>query len=118
MYIFSRTRTGTTEVFEVIIPEETLPDGTSRFGNPVGFNHRDKRYFEIGTLILIHDDDETEYLLATKAGLTENEYLQLDRELELLVGREVRCTGSDRIQGWFEHDSLRSTSAYIVSPRK
>lgn len=108
MYIFHRTRAGTTEVFDIIIPEEALPQSTSRFGDPLRFSRREDRYHEIGTLVLIHDSDETEYLLAAKAGLSEDECFQLDRELELLVGKEIHCNGSDRIHGWFEHDALKN----------
>jgi hypothetical protein len=108
MFIFHRTRMGTTEVFDIIISENSLPNSISRFGEPIRFNFRDSRHHTVGILVLIHDNTETEYILSIKEGLTEEESIQLDIELELLVGREVHCNGSDRIKGWFEHDALKS----------
>lgn len=106
MFLFNRIRTGTTEIFNIILPESSSLK-ERRFGEPLRFNRREERYYDIGKLILIHESAEIEYFLYMKQGLSESEQEKLMQEIELLAGSEVHTLGGEPELGWFLNDCLR-----------
>src|SRR5262245_26561942 len=106
MFHFYRTRTGSTEVFEILILKDSLPDAESRFGKPLGYGHRGQPFHHVGGLVLVHDGPQVEYFVGCRSQFRENELSVFYQELEMLAGHDVHVGGSEAQQGWFEHDHL------------
>ena len=107
MFHFHRSRTGSTEIFDVIIPQDSLPDAESRFGKPLRFDHREQLFHEVGIVVFIHDAAQTEYVVACKSQFREDELSTFYQQLEMLAGHLVHAWGAEPINGWFEHDALK-----------
>jgi|ERR1035438_1498241 hypothetical protein len=106
MFHFHRSRTGSTEIFDVIIPQDSLPDANARFGKPLRFDHREQLFHEVGIVILIHDASRTEYVVACKSQFRETEHSTFYQQLEMLAGHHVHAGGEEVTKGWFEHGTL------------
>ena len=108
MFVFSRSRSGSTEVFDILVPPSALPDAESRFGEPIMYclGWPEVRHCVLGVLVMIHDDDEVEFFLGCKGQLSESELKTLYREIELMAGHGIREGGAEPEIGWFEHDTL------------
>jgi hypothetical protein len=107
MFIFQRSRSGATEVFSILLPEGAAARAKERFGQSLRCGAREDRYHEVGKLVLIHDKDEVECFMAAKEAISEEEHQQLDREVELLTGREVHDGDGEPVRALFVHDSLK-----------
>ncbi len=111
MFHFNRLRAGTTEVFEVVIPQDSLPDAESRFGKPIayGIGQRDPLFHLLGVVVLIHSDQEVECVVACKSEFRENELSMFYRQLEMLAGHHVYTIGGEPTIGWFDHVELKTS---------
>lgn len=111
MFIFNRVlREGSAEVFDVLIPENSLKDSEKRFGMALKCNSRETLYHEVGKVIFIHRDKKVEYFVFCKSEFEIEESCQFYQELEFLAGYEVGGGMSDSEnpdKGWFVHDFLK-----------
>jgi chaperonin cofactor prefoldin len=72
------------------------------------FDEREEMYYDIGTLVLIHDDSEIEVIVTGKDELSELEHGALLRQIEHLAGRAVWTYSDDEPQkGWFIRGAFR-----------
>lgn len=110
MFWFERTRNGQTEVFEILVPEGELPDAENRFGSAVQFDHRERLFHEVGTVVLIHEPEQTEYVVLGRGSLTGAEIKIFYQQLEMLAGRKTHQWGGEIEEGWFVHDAVRTSS--------
>ena len=116
MFTFQRISSGPAEVWEILVAKDSAPKADERFGKTLRYNARRRRnegpsqFHQVGVMCAISRGDEVEFLLSCKAGLSEKEERTLLVELELLLGREVYATGSEKEQGWFLHDTLKPHS--------
>lgn len=109
MFYFYRERTGSTEIYRVLIPQDALPDVEARFGAPLRFDHRDGKLFhDIGIVVLIHDDAETEYVVACKNQFNDSELEVFYQQLEMLAGHHVHTGDGEPERGWFVQGALRN----------
>ena len=108
MFHFQRLRAGRTEVFEVLVAEDSLPNAEARFGKALAYDHRETRFHEVGILVLIHDEGRTEYIVGQKNYLEEDELRVFHQQLEMLAGHSVHEGGSEPAKGWYEHDVLKA----------
>lgn len=106
VFIFYRTRSGSTEVFDILLPEGAAEKSAERFPEGVRYNARSDRYQKVGLLVLMRDGKSDEYVLCVESALFTNEYETLVREIELLVGRDVHKMGADPVTGRYVHDIL------------
>jgi hypothetical protein len=107
MFHFHRSRTGSTEIFDIIIPQDSLPDAEARFGKPLQFDHRKQLFHEVGIVVFIHDTAQTEYVVACKSRFSEDECSTFYQQLEMLAGHRVHARGAEPDSGWFERDVLQ-----------
>ena len=107
MFYFQRERAGDTEVFSVLAPEGSLPNAEERFGPSLKFDHRVQRFHDVGVVVLIHSDKNTEFIVACKGSLDDSERAVFDQQLEMLAGHSVYEMGGEPENGWFWHDSLK-----------
>ena len=110
MFIFSRTRTLPSEVWEILVALDSVPDAEKRFGPALRFrpgnDASDIRYHDVGRLVLIgSENDKSEILLAYKE-LIPAEQRVLDQEIERLVGHSVWDGGEEPVAGHFVHATL------------
>jgi hypothetical protein len=122
MFDFKRIRKNDQfEEFLILLPEKALAKGDDRFGESVwclGYGEPFPRHFQIGTLLVMPDglkfgQPATRIIIMAKDGLTDDEKLQLETEIQLLIGGLVDCEGglSSPTKGWFAEDR------FFVSPQ-
>lgn len=111
MFTFLRSASSPAEVWLILLPENSRPNATKRFGAAViyegtEFKKGPPKCHEIGTLVVLRREREVEILVGGKNGLTAEEERMLSFQIESLVGAHVH-EGSEPVQGWYWHDSLR-----------
>jgi hypothetical protein len=107
MFFFNRLRAGKTEVFDILVPQDSLPNAETRFGKALRCGQRETRFHQVGIAVLIHDDDRTEYIVAGKDQFNQDELSVFHQQLEMLAGHSIHSGGSEPATGWFEHDELK-----------
>lgn len=107
MFHFYRLRSGAAELFEIVVPRG-FPDADTRFGPLLRYGHRDEQFHGVGVVVLIHGDEETQYVISCRGQLTSDELRKLYQQLEMLAGRDVHTVGGEPIAGWFDHGGLRA----------
>lgn len=109
MFHFQRqhlTVMGSIEAYTILLASD--PQRAKRFDHAVRVKLCEDKYFEIGNLLAVHGTESTEFLLAVRTGLTEQEKQQLVKEVELLFGREVHECGEET-DGWFLRGAVASS---------
>lgn len=113
MFTFRRTSHEPAEVWTIAIAAGSLPGAEARFGPAARANARNgedegpSHFHEIGVVIAFEQaHGETQFLLACKDGLSDDEKNTMRVELEMLLGREVYGWDNEEAAGWFLHDTL------------
>ena len=106
MFHFYRTRSGSTEIFDILISQDSLPDAETRFGQPISYSHRKPRFHQVGTVVLIHEGDGVEFIVACKGQFSDFEMVTFYEELEMLTGAGVYSGKGAEENGWFIQDKI------------
>ena len=116
MFAFERTRHGQVERWSILLDAgETKPPAHPRFGDAVRTSLRPSYAYEVGIVVLIHDEATTEFILSVHDGASEDERNQIVAGVERLAGREVHQYGDEWARRFVLHDSLRE-SEYAGAP--
>src|SRR5688572_26245744 len=92
MFTFMRTRNGAAEVWQILLAENSRSDAVKRFGPSLIHEGTEvkpgehPKFHEVGTLFVMHREQEADILLAAKAGLASDEERMLWFQVEALVG--------------------------------